>query len=160
MKIWRFVACCSACFICMSMLPVLCQIVPGIQSIFHYCTTSPIDLPAVKLLMKRERICHNKPDLLLCKRGIFSNQMDFWLHTDSVFPGTALGLGSDNRLLKKLGSVEHGHSHTPDLLKDTNCWTLKPSHDTWDSWRLRLLWPMGNRLGIWICRPSKNFLII
>jgi hypothetical protein len=61
----------------MPMLPVLRQIVPGAESIFHYFTTSPIDLRDAALLMKRERICYNEPGLLLCKRGIFSNQKDF-----------------------------------------------------------------------------------
>jgi len=61
----------------MPMLPGLCQTYPGVESIFHYFTTSPIDLPDAALLMKREGICHNKSDSLLCKRGIFSNQMDF-----------------------------------------------------------------------------------
>jgi hypothetical protein len=53
----------------MPMLSVLCQIVPGVESIFHNITTSPIDVPDAALLMKRERIRHNKPDSLLCKGG-------------------------------------------------------------------------------------------
>jgi len=61
----------------MPMLPVLRQIVPGVESIFHYFTTSPIDLPDATLLMKREGIYHNKPDSLMWKRDIFSNQMGF-----------------------------------------------------------------------------------